>query len=235
MFTSKPKLLPCNKRRAVQFIAAVLMTFAVTASVLGPGLAYSQSWSPTQPYPGFPRLTEFIGSVRNDRTDTLVGVYVPGVLALPVLQQPPGNAGYVSNQPETVTQFGLARDYGSIGLVAHNTHSGSQFYKLSPGQDVYLVYGDGRTTSFRIKESATFQALSPNSPYSNFVDLNSGKTLSASDLFLDIYAQPGRLVFLTCIEVNGVSTWGRLFIIAEPYQAAAELPEIVFSSWAIPE
>jgi hypothetical protein len=222
-------------RRGIHKLAALVIAFAISAHGLTPVSANSQSWTTIPPHPGLPRLAEFISSVRNERAGLLVGVYIPGILALPVVQQPAGNYAYVSNQAGTVTQFGLAKDYGSVGLVAHNTHSGADFVKLSAGQDVILIYGDGKTSSFRIRESVSFQALSPNSPYSSFIDLSSGSTLSVSDLFLKIYAQPGRLVFLTCIERNGISTWGRLFIIAEPFELQVKIPDFVFFPWAIPE
>jgi hypothetical protein len=235
MVSSRLTSLPITRKILFQFIFVLLSISIIAAFGSAPVLANSQAWNAAQPHRGFPRLADFIGSVQNGRFDTLVGVYVPGLMALPVLQQPSGNPAFVSNQPDTVTQFSLARDYGSIGLVAHNTHSGVEFYKLYPGQDVILVYGDGKTTSYRIKEKTSYQALSPNSPYSNFVDLGSGKILNASELFLKIYAQPDRLVFLTCIEANGISTWGRLFIIAEPFERRAELLEREYPEWAIPD
>jgi hypothetical protein len=227
---SQKKSLGC-----VHVLTALFLSAALAFFHLGTGLASSNTWTVTQPQVGMPRLADFIGSVRNDRANVLVGVYAPGVLALPIVPQPAENPAYVSSQYGQVTQFSLAWEFGSIGLLAHNTHSGAEFFQLKVGQEVILVYGDGRTSHFRVREMASFQALSPRSPYSNFIDLTSGATMNAADLFLKVYAQPGKLVFQTCIEANGITSWGRLFIIAEPFQPVVEMPIFEFSSWRFPE
>jgi hypothetical protein len=239
MGLSKPSLLykPSNILSIgwVQLLFALIVSISLAFGSGYPGLASSTSWAVPQPQPVMPRLADFIGSVRNDRAGVLVGVYAPGALALPIVQQPAGNPAYVSNQHGLATQFSLARDYGSVGLLAHNTHSGADFFKLKVGQEVILVFGDGKTSHFRIQETVSFQALSPRSPYSNFIDLSSGGSLSAAELFLKVYAQPGKLIFQTCIEANGNVNWGRLFIVAEPYQPSYEPAEITFAAWAFPD
>ena len=67
-----------------------------------------------------PDFTDFAQPVVNGDVNTLSGVYVPNVLALPVVQQPSGNAGYVSNKDDQATQFAMAAQFGSVGLLAHN-------------------------------------------------------------------------------------------------------------------
>jgi hypothetical protein len=79
-----------------------------------------------------------------------------------------------------------------------------------------LVYGDGSTTSFRIEAMHRFQALSPDSTQSRFIDLESGEELSAASLFYNIYNNDNAVVLQTCIENDGISTWGRLFVVATP-------------------
>jgi hypothetical protein len=65
----------------------------------------------------------------------------------------------------------------------------------------------------------SYQALSPTSPYSNFVDLNTKKLLSAEQLFYNIYGRGGStLVFQTCISTEQVPSWGRLFVLAKPIE-----------------
>jgi hypothetical protein len=60
------------------------------------------------------------------------GVYVPGFLALPVVQQPSGSSGYVSRKAETATQFQLAARYNVIGLQGSPpTRSSTSFIKAS--------------------------------------------------------------------------------------------------------
>ncbi|MGD2252443.1 MAG: hypothetical protein PVF70_05940 [Anaerolineales bacterium] len=160
---------------------------------------------------------EFIASVMNGNADQVVGVYVPGVLSLPIVQQPSGNSGFVSTKPAVVTQFGMAAKYGTIGLLAHNTLSGDAFFNLRSGQYVDIIYGDGAVKKYQIFEILQYQALSPNSPYSDFLDLaNGNRRQSARDLFYQVYTGGDRVVFQTCIAANGVLTWGRHFVIGFP-------------------
>jgi hypothetical protein len=164
-----------------------------------------------------PDLRDFVRTIKSGEPRALVGVYVPGLLALPIVQQPGDAPGYVSTQPGVATQFRMAKDYGTDALLAHNYLSGNLFFELEAGQKVILIYGDGRVRFFEIKERNSYQALSPNSPYSNFIDLdNPGIILSAADVFLKNFGIDSQLVFQTCIESAGVESWGRLFVKAEP-------------------
>jgi hypothetical protein len=161
-------------------------------------------------------LNSFASKVKTGNAGTLAGVFVDDEFELPVVQQPGNAPGFVSNQEGVVTQFRMASQYGSIGILAHNTLSGAFFFDLRPGEQIYLVYGDGSTEMYRVISVRHFQALQPNSDYSEFLDLdNDSAYYSVSDLFYEVYAQPGQLVLQTCIAANGVSSWGRLFILAE--------------------
>ena len=164
-----------------------------------------------------PMLSSFTSTVANQNADQLVGVYVPGLFALPVLQQPAGQGAYVSTEEETITQFSLATKYQAIGLLAHNYLSGEEFFKLKPNQYVILVFGDGSMDYYRISAAESFQALTPNSPYSDFVDLaDPAQTrLSSTQLFKRVYTTPNSVVFQTCIKAFGDPSWGRLFVTAE--------------------
>ncbi len=136
-----------------------------------------------------PSLYQFISSVNNGRASTLTGVYVPGVLAYPIIQQTGSEAAYVSTRPETITQFGMASQYNSVGLLAHDFLAGSTFTQLKIGQEVVLVFGDTSLRKYQITEIQRYQALSPTSPYSNFIDLRNNTQLSAEQLFLRTYGQ----------------------------------------------
>lgn len=150
-----------------------------------------------------------------------MGLYVEGIMAYPIIQQPRSNPAYVSPQPDTLTEFALARRYGSLGLLAHNDRAGQSFFALQPGQDLWVIFGEGNLRRYRIIAIERYQALQPTSPYSSFVDLDdpTRATLSASELFLHIYDRPGALILQTCIARNGENSWGRLFIIALPEEA----------------
>jgi hypothetical protein len=164
----------------------------------------------------FPSLGDFRQSVQNGEANVLRGVYVANILELPVVQQPANKPYFVSNRNNEITQFAMASQYGSIGLLAHNTLSGRSFFSLAVGQDVHLVYGDGKVEVFEIKQILHFQALQPESVSSSFRNLDRNESLSASEMFNRAYAGEHRLVFQTCITQKGNPSWGRLFVIALP-------------------
>ena len=159
---------------------------------------------------------DFRQSVQNGEANVLRGVYVHNVLELPVVQQPADRPYYVSNRNGEATQFGMVSQYGNIGLLAHNTLSGKFFSRLSLGQEVSLLYGDGRVEYFVIKHILRFQALDPESVLSRFRNLDRNEIISAGEMFNRVYGGEHRLVLQTCIEANGNVSWGRLFVIALP-------------------
>jgi len=158
----------------------------------------------------------FVASVRSGQAAVVSGVYVPGVLALRVVQQSPGNPNYVSLAPGTATQYGPASAYGVTGLLADDASSGVLYYRLAYGQEVRLVLGDGSVQTYHVNAVYQYQALSPNDPYSNFKDLNSGELLPATSLFNRMYSGGKHITFQTCLAKDGLLSWGRLFAIAIP-------------------
>jgi len=163
-----------------------------------------------------PSFADFNKSVQSGESDVLRGVYVPNILALPVVQQPESNPYYVSNRDGEITQFSIASQYGNTGLLAHNTLSGRLFSQLAVGQEVRLVYGDGNVKSFVIAQILRFQALQPKSVSSSFRNLDRNETLTAGQMFNRAYLGESRAVFQTCIAAQGNASWGRLFVIAVP-------------------
>lgn len=165
-----------------------------------------------------PTFAGFSKSVQNGDAEILRGVYVPRVLALPVVQQPVDKPYYVSNRAGEATQFSIASQYGNVGLLAHNTLSGQLFSGLATGQEVRLVYGDGRVEYFVVAQVLQFQALQPDSVTSSFRNLDRNEVLSAGEMFNRAYVGGDRLVFQTCISAEGNASWGRLFVVAVPKQ-----------------
>lgn len=163
-----------------------------------------------------PNFSDFSKIVQNGEVSILRGVYVPDVLALPIVQQPASNAGYVSTEDGKLTQFGMASQFGNVGLLAHNHLSGKSFAQLAVGQEVRLVYGNGKVEYFVIKEVLQYQALQPTSPYSSFHNLTKDETLTAEQMFKRVYFGDRHVTFQTCIAKDGNSSWGRLFVIAVP-------------------
>ena len=193
-----------NTRRTSIFLAIFLSLFhsPLTALAMENALAL----------PGF---GDFSKSIQNGTHD-LRGVYVADVLALPIVQQPASNAGFVSTNDNEITQFGMASQYGNVGLLAHNYLSGKSFTQLKVGQEIRLVYGDGKVEYFIVSEILRYQATQPTSPYSSFNNIDRNETLTAEQMFKRVYLGDRHVTFQTCIEANGSSSWGRLFVIATP-------------------
>ena len=176
--------------------------------------AESETWLPRHTRARL-SLPEFVASIAPADSSAVTGVFVCGVLALQVAQQPFGDPVFVSEIPDTATQFRLAAGFGTIGLLAHSERAGSKFFGLGTGQDVNIVYGDGSVKRYVVSEVRHMQSLNPGDPYSDFLDLeHDGVLLSSVQVFNQVYAKNERVVFQTCIERDGNPTWGRLFVTA---------------------
>lgn len=169
-----------------------------------------------------PAIADFAAMLANGNASDLVGVYVTNQFALPVIQQPANDPSFVSTRDNVVTQFSLAKRYGSTGLLAHNFLSGNHFFRIEEGQEIVLVYGNGSAARYRVTSIRDFQALDPENPYSNFIDVTdpAGKVLSSADLFSKVYTTRGQVVLQTCIDAHNDPSWGRRFIIASPVDSA---------------
>ena len=198
--------------RSVQ-ICIVMLALFVTPM---PALAASNPVDGDNTGNALPDYESFVTSVQNGQAGVLRGVYVDGVLALPVVQQPVGHPGFVSQNADEITQFNMAAEVGNVGLLAHNFLSGASFTYLAPGQEVLLIYGDGTVEHFVIDQIYQYQALQPYSPNSEFRDLETNVTITAQELFRKVYRGERHVTFQTCIAANGNSSWGRLFITAQP-------------------
>ncbi len=162
-----------------------------------------------------PSLDEFVTSLASAGAQGLQGIYVPATFAYHVVPQPDGNYGYVSAAPDTVTQFGLAGD-GVVGLLGHVDLAGKRFPDLRPGEEVDLIWADRSVRRFSIASTGRYQAVDPQDPSSDFIDLDTGAQISAADLFAAYYTGGEHVTLQTCIEQNGDPSWGRLFVVAEP-------------------
>jgi len=219
---------PDNRRRfifqSIQICIIALVLFVSPAPVLalsnpamrGLPIEWQNSTERNFNETALPDYKSFLQSVQNGQNGVLRGVYVPGVFALPIVQQPSGNPGFVSQNNDEITQFNMAAEAGNVGLLAHNYLSGAIFTNLSTGQEVRLIYGDGAVEYFVIDQILQYQALQPYSPTSEFRDLETNVTISAEQLFRMVYRGDRHVTFQTCIEANGNGSWGRLFIIAQP-------------------
>lgn len=150
-------------------------------------------------------------------TEVASSVVVDDALVFPIVQQPKGEPNYVSAKNGELTLFSSASQYGNIGLLAHNYLSGKSFSHLTVGQEIRLIYNDGKTEYFVVTEVLEYQALQPKSPFSAFQNLNNTKEiLSAQQMFARVYEGNRHITFQTCIAKYGESSWGRLFVLALP-------------------
>jgi hypothetical protein len=161
-------------------------------------------------------LKEFVDSVVDGNSGVIRGIYADETFEYPVIQQPSSKPGFVSEINGIVTQFGMASQYGTTGMLAHNYLAGAAFFDLHVSDTVEVVFGDGSIRQYQVSNILSYQALSPNSATSNFVDLNTGETLTATQLFKQVYSGNHHLTLQTCIAKGSEDSWGRLFVIAEP-------------------
>lgn len=201
------------------FIRAVLGTYLSTFILISLFFNPDSALAEGSREADLPSFSEFSRIVRNGDAGVLRGVYVRDIAALPVVQQPAGNPAYVSPKNGELTQFAMASEFGNTGLLAHNYLSGWSFSQLAIGQEIRLVYGDGRIQYFTVSEILRFEALQPKNPRGSFRDLETGRILTADELFRQVYGRSGDVTFQTCIEANGDLSWGRLFVVAVPREA----------------
>ena len=203
--TTAPSLLSTNTA-----------TFDVTPTTSDtPTPEYTPTPEPTlTPLPP-PFFDLFVASLINGNKNQVVGIFVDGLMALKVVQQPSSNPGYVSTEMDVATYFTMVINLtGNHGLLAHNYLAGIYYYDLVPGQSVVLIYGDGSTVEYVVSDIEQFQALNPTSPSSNFVNVSTGEGLSAEQLFYRVYGGDSRTTLQTCIALGDEDSWGRLFVIA---------------------
>jgi len=190
-----------------------LIAFSLFAVLLAIGIP-SRAQAET-----LPEFRLFVEAVATSDESAPRGIYVPNVMALRIVDQPAGDAAYVSSMANTVTDFRMARAYGNTGLLAHNYLAGASFSSLEPGQVIYLVQGNGAVKKYMVSEILRFQAYEPLNPNSRFLNLDGGAEYSAAELFDQVYQGPQHLTLQTCIASDGDLNWGRLFVIAEPLPA----------------
>ncbi len=213
-------------KKALQITKTIIMIAVVLSVALATPLnsipVTGESINSSNPIPvtAVPTLNGFVQSisaVNVASANTIVGIYAPDKFAMSIVQQPAGDAGYISTENEIVTQFAMASQFGTIGLLAHNFLGGAHFSDVSIDQTIVLVKGDQSLAYYKVESIQTFQALTPNSPYSNFKALDgSERVLSANDMFTNIYMQSGKLILQTCVAEGDELSWGRLFITASP-------------------
>jgi len=164
-----------------------------------------------------PIFDQFIQDIKTGEADKIVGMWVEDVLALRVIYQPTNQPGFVSTIDRVATYFLYPWEHaGNHGLLAHNYLAGRFFFDMGVGDIIQLVFGDGNYMDFEVTEIKEFQALEPNNPYGNFIDLETGQQLTANNVFIEVYMGDFHTTLQTCIAYGGNSEWGRQFTMAPP-------------------
>ena len=133
-----------------------------------------------------------------------------------VIDQPRGRSSFVSEKPNTLTNFRIPGRYGVYGFLAHNYLAGKKFSTLRKGQKITITLDDNIQQKYKITNIQKYQAVEPKSQRSDFIDLKDKQRYNANDLFKRVYMGSHRLVLQTCITKGGNEEWGRMFITAEP-------------------
>jgi hypothetical protein len=160
-------------------------------------------------------LEAFAEAVKDGNASKIKGLYAEDTFMLRVIQQPSGKPGFVSPVEGVATQFSMASTNNVTGMLAHNFSSGRFFFDLALEDEIDVVYGDGTIKQYKITMVKKYQALSPKSAASDFVDLETKEKLTATGLFSKMYSGKHHLTLQTCIQEGTEDSWGRLFVIAE--------------------
>ena len=180
---------------------------------------FSGSTVITIPVTGISNPSSAATKPETNTSGTVILVKLNDKFAFNVVQQPKGNASFVSGKPDELTQFSLANQYGSMGFLAHNYLAGASFSDLEIGSFITVEYADSHSTLYQVQEIRHLQAINPNGLTTNFLDLDHDKTtLTTRQVFFQTYGVHDRLVLQTCISKDKELSWGRLFIIATPVE-----------------
>lgn len=145
------------------------------------------------------------------KTKQVSQVTVAGLLQANVSQ----NGDGVPND-WSLGQYATASNKGAVGLLAHNYLLGMYFPAMYIGQEVTVNYSDGTSQVFVIQNVLRYKASDPDDFSKPFLSNNgSGSKMSAMQVFNQAYKN-GWVTFQTCIQAEGHSSWGLLFIQAAP-------------------
>lgn len=160
---------------------------------------------------------QFIVDMKNGNANQVTGIWVENVMALQVVQQPAGSPGFVSTIDDVITYFLYPwQKAGNHGLLAHNYLAGRYFFNVGYGDIITLVFGDGYYQDFEVTQIKEYQALQPDSPYSNFIDLETGEQKTVNTVFIEVYMGAFHTTLQTCIANGSEGEWGRHFTLAPP-------------------
>jgi hypothetical protein len=193
-------------------------TFFKTVAVLAIMLCFAipQKTAGASENGGLPDFSDFLYSVAGGKPDIVRGVFVPDVMAYPVVQQPEEDPSAVTENHGEVTQFRLAARHKIIGLLAHNTLAGASFSGLRIGQEIRIIYGDLHVKYFIVNQMSRYKVISSEGRNIGYMDLRTNTIYNTQELFNMYYEGEAHLTFQTCISLGGNTSWGRLFVTGIP-------------------
>ena len=122
---------------------------------------------------------------------------------------------WISADAQVVTQIAEYSAHGTVALAAHQGLAGASFDELTIGQELRVVYGDGRVSRYEISLIKQYQVLSPEDPsQTTFTDLGTGTIYPWTDLYTMYFQDNNNLVLATCLPKDDNGSWGRTFITA---------------------
>jgi hypothetical protein len=157
----------------------------------------------------------FLEEITTGEADRITGLFVPGFGGFYVVQQSDGAYGSISPAEGVLTQFMRPASGRVIGLLAHNYAAGVWFNRFEKGDLLYVLFGDGRQEIYQLTSLEKYQALDGESSTSDFIDLKSGVTRSANQVYQMVYSGKPHLTLQTCIQKGDDLNWGRLFLVAD--------------------
>lgn len=164
-------------------------------------------------------LADLIARQMNGNPDQVVGAYVEEIMAAEVVQQPEDDGEWVSSQVNTLTNYQAASALGVKGLLANPEQTGALFSQLQQGQDVIIINGDGSLLTYQVVATLEFQVVTPGDPNSDLIELQYKIRMPAEVVFAGIYNGTDRVVFQTNIVRDGITNWGRMYVVAFPFSS----------------
>ena len=93
--------------------------------------------------------------------DTIHHLYFPRTVpeyCIPVVQQPEGDYGFVSDDPYSLTQYEFVKRDHVVWLLAHRQSGGPYFSESAIGDPVITINGDNKATYYLISGQVEYPA-----------------------------------------------------------------------------
>jgi hypothetical protein len=145
-----------------------------------------------------------------------------------VVRQPNNKSYFVSEEPDVVTRYeGTSNSIPYFNwYLAHNFLPFGKEITMAKTQDQIIAFTTKRAETYVVDKELFYQALTPSSPESDFIDLNDEKKtrLEAKDVVMRMKREAtlkrNVIVMQTCVKGTNQTTyqedpsWGRKFLVA---------------------